>query len=967
MADLKPQAKRRRWRRRLLLVALSIGIVVVALLTGAPQAWLVSYAASRMLDTRVEAEGVSLVHRVYADRIRIYDDDAGQPTVSLNNIGADIDLSAERVVQHLRIGTVLATVRASGDAYSNIEFVRALLDRPRADDGTGRYMPRKITLDSCVIDAELAEMGLKLDSVFVEATLGADGRFAVEVKGNDVRGSHWFGTPELAEDVENGSVDVFATRDVSGLSMMADIALPTFIDVKANASMEVQARAAVWDIDVKSADLAGMALGGLEGIVIPVPVQFAHVKAGPNRVRIRQGNRLTMPSATLDVAARDLYVGPAAGPWYGGDLAIRGTASLDRDIDASVAITFDAGQTATVVAGGSRESGIADVVIANWSRDDLIATVPPRYREQAGALPAFSGFSGNLSVSWKSSAYNATMDFTTSGDSDSLVLGAEGRGHMNGTEPLFAGDVSLGIGTGTLHGDVTLASVRAIQTNLTLSGVKLNRWLHVALGERAPAMPDAIAGGSVAVSSEDMSEQVVADARIELQSLSLGDRALTDDAPLSINGPITWNRASAELTAPALVAELPDRASVTIEGWHHDMASQSGTAKATAHLELDWLAIGELWGNVDVHGPIAYTRDRARGPVTFSTETLGWGDFAVPYGQEITGAADVQFVVNERALALSSVEVGLDAANTIAIEEGSIALNPIAGELPFILATDLQPVVSMGLLESAQGIGTFTGAVTVDESGPGVRGEIVLEAPSVVLPSQRASLNNVHLQSTFAYADTLEGGGSMTADAVTVSGATITDVTTPLAWQGRALLLPEIHGTAYGGIARGEVQIGVLEAGRPLEATLAFEDLDLEAFSKALAPEDFAMTGHAHGNASVRIRESTLAGVDLHAESTKNFSLSRDMVKKILESPRYAGMLGKQLDKALNTILGKESQRPFDSAQVSLALSGENALQGQAVLRSERSDEYRGLDLTVDLTVPVAGLAELMALASDDG
>lgn len=947
------------------MLALLALVFAGVLMSGVPQAWLVSRMASQALGTRVEAEDVSLFHKVRAGAVYVYDAGAVAPTFSLHDIDVDVDLAADRIVRSVRVGTVAATIRAASDAYSNIRFLNAFLARPKDQPASARYLPQEISLESCVIDAELAEMGIVLEGLAVDATLGEEGRFAVEVTGEGIDGLHWFGTPDNVEPVENGSIDVFASRSAEGISVMANIALPAFIELDAEAATALDRGAWVWDIQVHTADMAGLALGGLEGIVVPTPVQFAQLTANNTRVRVRLGDRVSIPNATLDVVARDLWVGPASEPWYGGDLTVRGTASLTQQVAANVAVTFEAGQTATVVASGTVDSGTADVVIANWSRDDLLATVPPRYRARAEALPAFEGLSGNAAATWSGRDYTADVDVTTSGARETLALRTSGTGNMD-SGPVFDGEVRLGIGTGVVEGTIAVASATALNADLTIADAKLNRWLNVVMGERAPKLPDAVVGGRAVVRSENLEESITADLNADLQSLSLGERTLTDESPLSVAAVVTWDRESSVLQAPAIAVDLPNRATLAFEKWRHDMKERRGTASVAAHLELDWLAVGELWGNVDGQGPVMYSATQAEGTLTFSTDTMGWGDFAIPYGQEISGTGAYTYRYDTRVLRLADIVASLDEGNTVQIDAGELTLSPLQGDLPAVLTTDLQPLVSLGLLERVEGTGTFTGTVTAGDSGMGARGEVNVKAATVVLPSERAELRDLELQSHVTFAGTLDGEGTFRAGAVTVSNATLTDVTSPVRWEEDALLIPEIRGGAYHGTATGSVRIGLLEEGRPLEASMAFERVDLEAFSDALAPDDFSMTGLAEGSASVSLRDSALTSVTLEAESTQGFSLSRTMVKKILESPRYAGMLGKQLDKALNTILGEAPQRPFDTARVSLALSGANELQGQAVLLSEKTNAYRGLDLTVDLTVPVAGLAELMALAAGE-
>lgn len=954
--------RRRRWPLLVVLVAIAAAIVLA---TGVPQAWLVARIASDVLGTRVEAENVSLLHRVHAGVIRVYDHDATQPAVTLRDVGVELDFTNERMVKSLRIGTIGMALRATGEE-ANVGFIRDWLDRPRDPTASNRYLPEKIAIDAWNLDVQLEEMGLVLEDLAVEAVLTAPNQFAVGIVGDGIEGSHWFGSPETVQRLSGGAIDIFATRDDSGASVLADITLSSFLDIDADAFLSRTRGMQVWDVTIHDAAVEGFALGGLEGILIPFPVQFSMLTAENTKLRIRQGAALSLPGATLDIFARDLYAGPAESPWYGGDIAVRGSASFDRTVDANVAVTFDAGQTATLVAAGTVDAGTADVVIANWERADLVDAIPPAYRDRTTALPEFTGLSGNLALSWEGRDYTLDSDLTTGGDAQTLALEARGSGTLDESGPLYAGNATVRIGKGTAQITLDVTGPAAFEADANLATVDLNAWLRVALGDRTPALPEAIVNGRLGIHASDLSQRVQFTPRLNLTGLRLGERSLTDAAPLALSGPLEWLRESREVRAATITLDLPERTAVTVERWRHDIDGRTGEGLMRAHLELDWLEIGELWGHVDAEGPVTYTRTSTGGPITFTSTNLGWGNVAVPYGEALEGSGTFDYAYANRQLQLRDVTAALDDANAAQIALGTLHLNPMSGDLPLRVSSDLRPLVAMDLLDSAEANGTFEGVVTAGASQLQLRGNLGVQGARIVLPANRAVLSEVDLQSSLTYANAFAGEGTITAGAVTVSNVTITGATSPLRWEGQALSLPRVQGTAYAGNVDGHVRIGLLEEGRPLDAGMTFDDVDLQAFSDALAPDDFSMTGIARGTASVAIRNSVLADVQLDAHSDDGFTLSREMVRRILESPRYAGMLGRQLDKALNTILGTADQRPFDSAAVALKLQSENELQGQAVLKSEMTRDYRGLDLTVDLTVPVAGLAELMALAAGD-
>ncbi len=944
-------------------------LIAAALATGYPQKWLVERLAAKALGTRVEALGVTLVRRVHVDAIRVYDHDDDDPTVVLHDVSLALDLFAEdgRRIPEVRIGALETDVRAADMESSNIQFLQDILQRPADTPPNLTYIPRKIVVQSWSLNAQLAEMGLQLQPLALEAKLSAPGIYAVELASENVSGAHWFGSPDTLQPLRDGVIDVFAQQDADGMLIMADLALAPFLALAATATVDVLPGERVWSIDVETADIQGLALGGLDGVMLPVPVQFAVLAATDTHLTVRQAERLSLSSATLDVAARDLHVGPDDALWYGGDLAIQGSANAETDVAAELTLSLDAGQAVTLVAGGSAEAGTADIAIANWSRDELLDAVPPQFQTQAAALPPFAGLSGNLVLEWTGATYDLKSDFTTAAqkNEDTLALEIAGAGVRAGDGDRFTGNATLRIGQGEANATLTLPSTTSIRADGTVRNLDLNRWLRVFLGDRSPTLPDAQVDGDLALVSEALNEGADATLDLHLSGITLGERGLTDATPLDVSGAIAWDAGDASLASSDLHIQLPDRADIHIENWNHNIRTRQGKGAMNAHIELDWLEVGELWGNIDAHGPVTYAREDLSAPVSFTTENLGWGDLAIPYGNTIQGEGNGRMEFKTRTLHLAGVTAALDESNIVTIEDGEVVMSPLTAALPIRITTDLQPVVALGLLQTAQGAATFVGTAKLTDAGPSLEGDLTVDAASLVLPSNRAELRGLVASSSFAFTGGLEGRGEIAAASAVASSATMENLRSPIRWEGRGLTLPDLAGNAYGGTLTGTIRLGLLEEERPLEATVQFQQLDLKQFSDGVAPPDFSMTGLAHGETSVLVRAGTLAHLQFTAESTEDFSLSREMVQKILQSPRFIEMLGKkQLDKTVNTILGPAEQRPFERAAVTLSLDGTDTLKGEAVLESEKTKEYRGLDLTVDLDLPVTGLAELMALAT---
>jgi hypothetical protein len=948
---------------------LAVAVLTAALLaTGRPQAWLVEWAAQRDLGTRVEVEGVSLIRAFHADAVRIYDVDAEEPTFTLHGVDVERRLFADngRFIPELRIARVQAHVIAKAPDDSNIAFLRARLDRPRDEPASLTYVPQRIVLADITLDAELSEMGVRLENLSLDAAIDDNGGFDLAVAGDGISGTRWFGMRQTAQPIAQGTLDLGMRGGADGgLRVTLDAVIPELLTITARVANERHDHATHWDIAIDSAEANNLALAGLEEFLLPFPLQFATFEVTDTRVRLVQGDTLSVPEATIDVAAEALYIGPPERLWYGGDISVKGAVVWTDARSADVVVHFSHGQAATISAAGSVQSGTADIVIASWGQEELLDVIPPHYRAQAEALPDVTDLSGTLGATWDGAQYTVQLECTSAAGADggALALQVQGAGTREGAGDLFAGTVQLAIGRGTLGGSVTLTSATALEADLALEQADLNRWLHVLLGHAAPTLPDATVRGSLALAAADISQGIHVTPTLELTNLTLAERPLTDAAPLAVAGAIHWRRDESVLTAPQLTISVPDRVEITLASWRHDFNSRTGKAETTARIELDWLNVGQLWGDLELAGPISYTRDSAQGPVTFSSGNLGWGDWAVPYGKTLDGSGQALVNYQTRRMTLPEAQAALDENNVLRVTQGTVLLSPFAVELPLRVETNLEPVVAMGLLDAASGSGTFEGHLKQADDVFSLEGAARVTADAVTLPSKYAILRGLELTTDLRYDGDVHGTGTASAASVTAANATLHDVSSPLRWQEKSLLLTEITGRLYEGQAAGNLTLGMLEEGRPIDAELRFSGLDLAAFSEALAPEDVRMTGAAHGDATVSMQEGQLASLRLQAESARGFTISRAMVQKILQLPRFAESVGQR---AMDRILGTSPQRPFDRAAVTLALAGTNTLQGQAILESERTADYRGLDLTVDLNLPLAGLAELLALAAQN-
>jgi len=146
----------------------------------------------------------------------------------------------------------------------------------------------------------------------------------------------------------------------------------------------------------------------------------------------------------------------------------------------------------------------------------------------------------------------------------------------------------------------------------------------------------------------------------------------------------------------------------------------------------------------------------------------------------------------------------------------------------------------------------------------------------------------------------------------------------------------------------------------PVQVRARASDVDLGLFTGTLGVPTVQMTGLASGEAVLALTyPAGIQALQVNLASSRDFSVSSYLVERLLAmqfAKQYASE--RQLEKVRARIVGKESQRPFDSGQLVLNYQGDR-IGGQAALNS------KDLDLTVDLQMDTEAFFSALNLAQE--
>lgn len=417
---------------------------------------------------------------------------------------------------------------------------------------------------------------------------------------------------------------------------------------------------------------------------------------------------------------------------------------------------------------------------------------------------------------------------------------------------------------------------------------------------------------------------------------------------VQVKGDATVDTAVERASGGVLHVTTGDGIELTLRDWSLRFRDMQARAKVAGGGDITALAqslgLPALAGNVEVDGDVAYAdgatvlRGKAR------TEDLGYGAFAVPYGQALEIAFDGEYGAGGQYFHAKDLQISLGGGNRISGKNVEINVTGHTLKTPeFLCVTDLAPLVDFEYLAEAQGHAEISGAL---EYGPqGLRGTLHGQGTAVRLghAATGALLEGVELQTDWTLADAVSGNGVLKLNALTLAGILVSSLETGLHVEGSTLKSDTIQTRVFDGYVEAEVAVGLLAPGMPVRLVLRPKNADLAVFTEQFKPPDVRLTGLASGEIALEIAGGVLRDLRVDLDAPDGFSMNRDMVEWLLLSQFVNDLpMGQSVDKILRDILGKDEQREFQSAKLALGFA-DGRITGQAVLES------KSLQLTVDI------------------
>ena len=973
MTDNEPVRRRWNWPRRLLLVFLVVaGGVAVLLATGLPQRALLRAVLAVSVDARVEVGSVSMLGGVGISRLALYErgDVQDTPAVLVEGFALDYRLLS-------RGGRHVASV-ALDRLEVDLEKAQRILPKKKREEKPSKFdveslIPEQVQIKSLNIQSTAPSYAFKAQGLSLEATVPDLQGVLATIAGDNVTVSLWTRSGGFSREVGGGKVHIQLARTKDSIKIdPLYVALPDLLDVSGLANVAGRQIEVSFDkltaqnVDLSHADPADLA----------VPFGFKRIDMSGTRV---QGDvmvgafNISVPETVVKLAAEGLVLGPQGAEYYQGDLNVDVLGTAGAQADYVLEATLNRGQKLTASVKGHHLASSGRASLEGWSREDVLAALPRNMRGGISYLPLLERVnSAQVDFEWKLPALKVSGAVVT----DFVVNGEKrpGRLTFTGKGPLMPAEqraFKVNAAAELAGGKVAVASELAkgpVKTTLTLQDVDPALWLYT-LNER-DMLNDLVSkfNGTVILEPGGGPQQMRASVDLKAAPLGYGPIVTPEGKTVNIAGNIEADLGTfGYVKGPELAFQIDEDNQLVLRNWNFPMQDFALSGGVEFRLDLSLLEHllpgSDLRGQAALQGPLKNERGFMNLEFTGSIEGLGYKDYAAPYGVPIGATGVFSFDNLNGRLTGRNFNLTLPEGTLLESDGWTFTGSTAQLEMPFTLKTDFKPLEPMGLLDQAKGAaGTATGTFGYGRDGARIDVQIEAAADAMVVGGARAVLTGVTAGGSFSNepGGPVRGQGQVKAANIAAVGAVFDRVEGPVTLEGGLLRAPELKGALYGGAAIADIEVGLLAENLPVQVRARASDVDLGLFTGTLGVPTVQMTGLASGEAVLALTyPAGIQALQVNLASSRDFSVSSYLVERLLAmqfAKQYASE--RQLEKVRARIVGKESQRPFDSGQLVLNYQGDR-IGGQAALNS------KDLDLTVDLQMDTEAFFSALNLAQE--
>lgn len=859
----------------------------------------------------------------------------------------------EMVARHISVKLEEQAAAPVEDAAGSVETKSLVFNIPAF------VLPRTIRFEDFSLQVDREDSRARLDGLQGTVAIESLDEIFLLLGGEHLQAS-WL--PEEGGEAitfPEGTMEAQAQWSESGLTAEVRLDLPEFMKVQSQLQLALEPVPTL-KAQVEHFTAEGPLPGEFMAPFLPMPLHFSSLTAAPLSLEARLVEGMpTLDELAFDLLCSDLLVGEEGESWYQGNVTLSAFLEPGEEQRARWTVQLNRNQqiegTLEAEAGGMRFQAEA----RSWKRDALLALMPAAYEDYQSflALSELKSFSCDLHVNASGLKMNGKLDAAMTAP---FALAAELQGVYQWGG---AGDFKATLRSG----EAALMAQAAMDpsTGLALHS-DWKSWPLAYLTALLPAedeglTPGGLLAGRVEVKKEP-GKDVAVNGAVTVTELShdswLPGGPLTE---LSAQATVRMSEDFSTLHSFQGTAEGADLFSLVLTGGKGDL--KKGRIRVDLQGDVDLMELGSLldqrnlWGTARCEASLTTGgwQELTVNPCVLTLESVGYGDYSLPYGEELVVQAPARLSLADFKAAVGPVEATLGDTSRLHSDPLHFQGTTMTAEGKLSFSSDFSPLIAKQWLHDGEG--QFSAEVEdLRFNEEGLHGTLRFSMPpaSLTLSQSLARLSGLSAEGRVTLEPSLSGEASFSLEEGTAAGITVKAAPARMLFEEGVATIDDLSLGLLGGDLKLSLKWETLEAGMPLTIRSTIDHIDLGVFTDEFKPQSLILTGIVRGEVSCVLTPTRLRDFNLMLESTENFSMNRDMVEQLLLNQYMDDMAGgRQMGRMLQSVLGKKAQTAFDRAQLTLGLEDER-IAGTALLES------KSLNLTVDIKADPPALLEAL-------
>lgn len=972
----KPRAWRRWIRRALLTGAVLAGLLAALWLTGIPQRLAASALLSSQLGGTSNVSAIQLGNPLVVQGLTLASEAASLygPLVQVDRLETAYRFRPEggRYISSLSLSGVQLSLER-GESDSNYQFLIDRFSEPSGGGDVTPWIPERIDLGTLGLSLHFPSFSLALEKLKAHAEM-TDGR----------TGSAHFGAPDTAlvwsstvggggEQRISGNISVNGSWNPESAAMDAEIAIGDLARMTGTFSSTLKDGLRYYALAIPEAALRDPLWSALVNDLSPIPTRFDSLQLKDSLVQFHlPATGPVIDGARVDAALTGVLVGPPAAPFYSGPLHLALHGNYGDKSEVAGTLTLREGLALDASLSFATEGLDGNFEWKPWPREDLLALVPPDYAGIITTLEPLKrlGAKGTLSQRPGTFKIDATLA-AGFGDNATVAIPVSLAWTSDAGVSTLALSLDASLDEARLKSTTTVPEGGAARIENVLAHVSPNAWTGWLLGkEMAPGLVASLSGRADLALPTGKPLEIALD--LSSAGLGYGSFSLPADPPTKLAGTMTYDTTSSVLGGAGLTLAQEGTADLAVSKWSVDLSKAALNAALQGTLSLD--SIGPIFAAPDLHGAAAIKGNLSVGPggthfdgVTATSEDLGYGDVAVPYGSQLTLTGNLAYDTADSALRLAPIQGKIGdgtqcslAALTFRFSDESRPLTVNFDDLN--LVSDLSILSVKKLITSAPGGHASLSSKSLAWDGKTFSGLMNWEfrAESLELPEKMGSFANLVHSGKYDPGSGEAGGGPLSVGPFTIYEIPFGATATELKVTPESVNCTPFETAFLGGTLTLGAELKYREAGYPATIDAQGKDLDLEQFTQTFKPPDVVMTGKVNGKADLVVSAEGLVDLNVDLTASDNLTLNQAAVRQILMSQYVNDAVGsKSIQKVIESVIGKDDQRSFEKAALTLHFEG-GLIVGEARLES------KNLDVTVDIKAEPEAILQAIQSAAEE-